>query len=140
MQSWSDQPSGPLTLTLKLFEGNQQSKPRWETELKGSGTESLFHWDLDFDPYNSEGLRIKRTPPLSKNSEIESVSILTILTSPMTLLIERDYKNYQFLLTWVDQTTEKHADELNILVPNQRFGPIRPSQTIIWLSGNCIKR
>ena len=129
---------GPLTLVLKYFRGKPPNweDARWEAEVKTSV--SLFDWHVVLGEGN-RSLHIERN-----EKEIERVSISAMagygVPYPRTLIIERDYKNYTFLFTMATQTTEKHADELNIVTPRQRWGPTTRDQKIFWLSGNCVKR
>jgi hypothetical protein len=140
---------GPLTVTLQFFVGKPYRSDlefkslRWYLELETPERHSLFDWQVDFEGVSgadvsslhaNTSLKIER-----KEKEIESVTISFIARDGRTVIIERDYKSYTFLATIVSQTTEKHADELNIVTPHQRL-PIRPSQTIFWLSGSCVKR
>jgi hypothetical protein len=126
---------------LKFFLGKppKWEDAGWEAEVKTSVPLFAFDWHIVLGEGN-KSLQIER-----KAKEIESVTISAVagygvLAYSRTLIIERDYKNYTFLATMIDQTTEKHADEINIVTLRQRRGPATPYQRIFWLSGNCVKR
>jgi hypothetical protein len=114
---------GPLTLTLKFFEGkvgNEITKyisGHWDAELKSSGLSGspLFNWWAEADNRRGNVLQVRRD---AAQREIDRVKFST---PGRTLIITRDYKNYRFVAAEVDQTTEKEADEINIVVPNPTF-------------------
>jgi len=126
---------GPLTLTINKRESKITYEYTFETELK-STRGALFYDTRSFSSFD---------PNLTIDRDKGEINKVTIAMSRNTRLIyisiERDYKHYQFLATYIDQQSERRADELNIVIPKNILpSPYTPKQSILALSGKCIKQ
>jgi hypothetical protein len=128
-KSWKEPfTEGPLSLTIKRFDHGTPLEARFDTALK---SRTLFQFQTWFG-YLDIGFQLD--PDIV-------ISTVVDRRRPISLIIQRDYKNYLFLATTIMQTSEKEADEVNIRVsPNNPALRSRMDQSIISLSGNCLNR